>query len=367
MKKKLCVFLVLAMMLGLLAGCGQSGNVSQDQGAAQQESAESVSQDQGVAPEESAEDVSATQEKSVEWPTATVALYQPTAGGGTIDASIRVMGTYIQDKTGKPFSYVCTTAGNGAVAFESVRNAAPDGNTILVSHLVFYVKYLFGMYDKNPVEDFNVVCAMPAANPYAILVRSDSPYQTADDLAKAIRENPNTVTCGLELGGTSHMMAGMFAMDAGGAFKFVEAGGTNTKLPALQAGNIDVTFCSITDSRQYVESGELRSLGALTEDGKPDPMYPDWPTLVEMGYPNCKWGVPLIVYAPKDTPEEICQAIFDQFKEACNNPESSAMFDEMNQPTYCLESIEASRAYAQEKLDTLTQVADAIGMLNIIK
>lgn len=346
MKKAFSLMLTAIMLLGVLTGCG-----SEPAPAGSGSSTTSSSQ----------------QGEEVSWPTATVALYQPTAGGGTIDASIRVMGTYIQDKTGKPFSYACTTAGNGTVAFESVRNAKADGNTILVSHLVFYVKYLTGMYDKNPIEDFKVVCAMPAANPYAILVRTDSPYQTADDLAAAIRENPGTVTCGLELGGTSHVMAGMFAMDAGGEFKFVEAGGTNTKLPALQAGNIDVTFCSITDSKQYVESGEFRALGALTEDGKPDPMYPDWPTLVEMGYPNCKWGVPLIVYAPVDTPEDICQAIFNEFKEACDDPENQKQFGEMNQPTYCLESMEASREYAKERLETLTSVVDAIGLLKISK
>ncbi len=345
MKKLVSAILTCTLVLTMFAGCA-SGSTA-------------PSSSIGTAP---APTESSAAPATAEWPKTTVQLVQPNAGGGTYDVSIRLLSSDITDRTRAPFNYVNTTAGNGAVAFETVRTAKPDGNTILVSHFVFYVKYLTGMYQYNPVEDFDVVCSMRAANPYVLLVRADSPWQTADDLAKAIRENPETITCGLELGGTSHVMAGMFAMDAGGKFKYVEAGGTNTKIPALLGGNIQVTMAAIVDSKQYIDSGELRSLGMLTAEGERDEMYPDYPTLVELGYKNCVWEVPLIVFAPKGTPMDIQKGIFEQYKQSAGKEEISKKLSEMNQPTVCLDTIEESKAYAAEKLELLKKVCIDIGL-----
>ena len=301
--------------------------------------------------------------EAAKWPTSTVTVYVAEAGGGLTDASSRLFAASIQKATGQPVTHVTTIAGNGTVAYESVRTAKPDGNSLMFFHMGFFVKYFTGMYQYNPLKDFDLIAGMQAVAPYVMVVRSDSKFQTAADVAKFIKENPNTLSCGLELGATSHVMAGQFALDSGGSFKYVEAGSTTQKLAALLGGHIDITFSAASSVRQYVQKGDMRVLGLLTADGKPDPNFADWPTFVELGYPNTVWSVDYAVYGPKGMDPAVKQAIFEQYTKAVNDPEVKEALKKMNQPVFIEPSQEASLKYISGRADSIKGVLKSIDLL----
>lgn len=297
------------------------------------------------------------------WPSATVTVYAAEAGGGLTDATSRVFGAAIQEATGQPVTYVTTLAGNGTVAYESVRTAQNDGNTLLFFHMGFFVKYFTGMYEYNPLQDFDLIAGMQAVAPYAMVVRSDSQFKTADDVAKYIRENPNTLSCGLELGATSHVMAGQFALDAGGSFKYVEAGSTTQKLAALLGGHIDITFSAASSVRQYSTNGDMRVLGILTADGKRDASFADWPTFVELGYPHTVWSVDYAVYGPKSMDPVLKQTIFDQYLQAVNSAAAKDALAKMNQPVFIQATPADSYNYISNRAESIKSVLKSINLL----
>ncbi len=286
-----------------------------------------------------------------DWPNGTVSILMPTSDGGGTEAFLRLMHENMQKKYPdkiKAFTYTATGAGNGAVVYEMARTAKPDGQTLMIIHMIPFIKYYTGMYDHNPIENYTIVAAMPVENPYVMVVRADSPHNSADDVAKFIRENPNEMVCGLELGGNAQMAASLFAQDAGGKFKYVEAGSTAHKLAALQGGHIDITMSQIHGAKQYVDNGDLKVLGVYTSDGSRSNLAPDWPSFVELGYPNCKWNMPQIVYAPKGLDDDVRQTIFNYFKEAASAPELQEHFTKINQPLSCLDSPDESLQFVKD-------------------
>ena len=297
------------------------------------------------------------------WPAKTPLLVFPDKGGGAQEATCRIMSDYVQQHAGVPFTYVNNQEGNGTVAYDMVRTADKDGSKLLVCSMITFVKYYTGMYQHNPETEFTYIAAIPSNNTYAMVVRADSPHKTSQEVADYIKANPNKLICGLELGGTSHVMAGKFAKDAGGQFRYVEAGSTPSKLAALQGGHIDITYAATSAVDQYVKTGKLRILGLLTADGKRDPRFPDYPSLVDEGFANCTWQVPIIISGPKGMDEALVQSIFKTFHDACMDKESQEKFEKMNWPMWCLDSVEASVKFVEEEAASIKGVLADIGML----
>jgi tripartite-type tricarboxylate transporter receptor subunit TctC len=302
-------------------------------------------------------------EGGLKWPTGTVTVYHAEAGGGLNDLTSRVFGEYIQKKTGQPVTFINTIAGNGTVAFESVRTAKPDGNTLTFYHMGIFTQYCAGMYQYNALKDFDLIGVMQAVSPYVLVVRSDSRFKTAQEVAKYIKENPNTLTCGVQLGATAHTMAAEFALDASGSFKYVESGSTAQKIPALLGGHIDTSVIAASSVKQYVDNGDMRVLGIYTGDGKRDPNFPDWPSFVEMGYPKSTWSVDYGIYGPKGMDPALKQAIFDQYYAAANSQEVKDALEKLKQPVFMEPSMEASYKYLSGKAETIKEVLRSIGLL----
>jgi tripartite-type tricarboxylate transporter receptor subunit TctC len=298
-----------------------------------------------------------------QWPTGTVTVYHAEAGGGLTDATSRVLGGYIQEKTGQPITYINTIAGNGTVAFESVRTAKPDGNTLLYFHMGLFTQYSAGLYEYNPLKDFDLIAAIPAVAPYVMVVRSDFRLKTAADIAKYIKENPNTLTCGVQLGATAHVMAGEFALDAGGAFKYVESGSTTLKINNLIGGHIDVSVIAASSVKQYVDNGDMIVIGIYTGDGKPDPLFPGWPAFGEMGFSRSTWSVDYQLFGPKGMDPALKQEIYAQYAAAVQSNEVKAALAKMNQPVAIESSMDASYKYISTKAEVIKQVLKSLGLL----
>ncbi len=266
------------------------------------------------------------------WPAGTVQFVVPAKAGGGTDAAARIISKALQEQMGKPFVVVNQPAGGGSVAAEQVRTAKPDGSTILFYHTSLLASYYAGLYDKSPVDEFTTCVLMPVGGSYSLCVGPDSPYNSVEELIAASKANPDKVTLGVQLKGSSHFMAGLLAKDSGSQFRVVEAGSDADKLVAVQGGQIDAAFINTPGALQYLEAGKMKILATIAGMPDRDPGAADIPSLAELGYKSAVYGLDFFILGPKEMDPAIAQQINAAFKEVLANPDVSAQFAKMRMP-----------------------------------
>lgn len=165
MNKKVFGVLATILTVGVLAGCSAkgTGSTSLDASTAQSQS-------------------------GAGWPTKPVTIYVPAKAGAGTDMHARILAQYIQKKTGQTATVVDQPDGSGTVAFESVRNAKPDGNTLLFYHSNLIAAYWTGTYDHT-YQDFTNLCITTDNGSQAFVVAPDAPYSDLEELVTYAKQH----------------------------------------------------------------------------------------------------------------------------------------------------------------------------------
>ena len=132
--------------------------------------------------------------------------------------------------------------------------------------------------DVTPIarlaDDFNV-----------LVVPGDSPFETLDDFAEALADNPGgTAIAGGSLGGIDHLLAGMLAQAVGidaTTVNYIAYPGGGEVVTSLLSHTAKAGLSGYNEFRDQIESGNLRALAVSA----PQPVDGiDVPTFVEQGY-----------------------------------------------------------------------------------
>lgn len=217
----------------------------------------------------------------------TVNVYVPAKAGGGTDVMARALANQISKVSGSNFVIINNSDGNGVVAFETIRNAKPDGKNIMQFHSTMILMTAMGKYKYNVINDFTVigVAVNPVESGYVLLISPNAPYTNLKEFIDYAKKNPNRLLVGVQTGGSTHVMAGMLQNATGIKLKMVEAGSDTEKLTALAGGNIDAAFVNANQAKQYIEAGKLKALGVVSSDEKGirTSILPDIPTFIEQG------------------------------------------------------------------------------------
>src|SRR5207249_4162612 len=112
------------------------------------------------------------------FPSRAIKIVTPYSTGIGPDLYARALGELLQKEWGQPV-VVAKPGGNGFIAVEQVRKAAPDGHELLVlanSHLTINPS-LFKNVPYDPINDLTPIAGLYRAY-FFIAVKSDGPYQT---------------------------------------------------------------------------------------------------------------------------------------------------------------------------------------------
>ena len=295
------------------------------------------------------------------WPTGPVQLYVPAAPGGGTDAVARILAERLQQEKGSPFVVVNLPAGSGVVAAEQVRNAAPDGQTLLFFHSGIMTSYHTGVYQHDPVHEFTSIGLMPVEGSYSLAVPEDAPYNNLADFVAAAKEKPNKLSIGVALRGSTHFMGGLLASASGAEFRFVEAGSDAEKLVQLQGKQIDAALINTANTKQYVDSKLLKVLGTISGSPERDPLMPDVPTMVEQGYKDALYGFDFMVLGPKDMDPALVTSIHDAFSAAAGDPAIAEKLKTFGMPLQALDQADIA-AKLEETDKKIGDTATALGL-----
>lgn len=251
------------------------------------------------------------------WPNGPIQLVIPSRPGGGTDVMGRIFADYLQQATGTSVAVVNLPDGSGIVAQETVRTAAPDGQTLLFQHTGMLVQQATGRYEQ-PVDQFTVVGIAQSYPPQVYAVHPDAPWTTMREFVEDARANPGRHTVGVSLGGATHFIAGVIMMNEGVDLRLVEASAEVDKVAGIQGGHITLGNMGAGSARQFVETGQLKVLCMV--DPVADPDYPEFETCLDQGV-NVSWLAPLVVWGPAGIDPAVAEQINAVIRAMGDNPQ----------------------------------------------
>ena len=194
----------------------------------------------------------------------------------------------------------------GIIGSDAAAKSAPDGYTFLCSSgsgasIVPYVTPKMP-YDQD--RDLIPVAAGARLQLF-LVVRADVPYKTYAEFIAHAKRNPGRLSYGTPGNGTSPHIAGEMLKAGAGIFTVhIPYRGSGAALQDLLGGNLDYLL-DPGISFAHLRSGKLRLL-AVTSPKRME-MFPDAPTLDELGLKGFDAGTTHGFWAPAGTPPAIVE------------------------------------------------------------
>lgn len=208
------------------------------------------------------------------------------AGTGT-DRTARLMQKIWQEQKALP---VTTTVLNkpgagGAVAWAYLAPKAGDAHFLQVSSYNLVTNHITGR-SALTYTDFTPISLL-ISEYIGFAVKADSPYKSLADLAKVLRENPESVVIGTSssAGGANHIAAGLLARAAGAdvkKLKVVIYNGGGEALAATLGGHVAVWVNSASSIAAPYAAGTIRPLAIASPQRLPGALA-SLPTATEAG------------------------------------------------------------------------------------
>ncbi len=218
------------------------------------------------------------------WPVKPVTLVVGFAPGGITDYIARLVAQGLTEELKQTVLVDNRSGAGGTIAAAAVATAPKDGYTLLViasGHV--QNKLLVRGVRYDPLADFEPIGGI-AQNQLVVMVNSNSPYQSMQDLVAASKKDQGVTYGSGGIGTMEHLITEALAARTQGRFINVQYRGAAPAAQDLIGGQIDTFTGLVQTSLQYIEAGKLRAL-AVTGKTR-SPLLPNVPTLGETVLPG---------------------------------------------------------------------------------
>lgn len=297
------------------------------------------------------------------YPEKPITIVVPFPPGGSTDLLARKIGEAISGPLGQPVVVENRGGAGGTVGANYVAQSDPDGYTLLmgVTGSNAISAALRDDLPYSPTEDFDPV-SIVISSPLVLVVNSESPYTSVEDVIAYAKENPETFTHGTPGVGTSmHMAAELFGLESGTKLVHVPYKGSAAALQDLLGGQIDSMFGDILVTSEYVKAGRLRPL-AVTGT-KEHYLLEGVPTMAEAGLTNYAAFSWQGIFAPAGTPPEVLDKLYGAISDAVASDDLQALFKERGFLVEGMPPAE-SKSFIASEVEKWTKVVDAAGLKN---
>lgn len=233
------------------------------------------------------------------------------APGGTIDLAGRRVADKLAGSYAKSVIVENRTGAGGQIAVQSVKNAPPDGASVLLTptspmslHLFTYKKLPY-----DPVADFTPVSGA-AMFDYALAVGPMVPasVRTVPEFlawCKANQANANFGSAGQ--GSAAHFIGAALGRMGGADLRHVAFRGSQPAMADMIGGQIAAVVGPTGEFMANVKAGKIRLLA--TSGPRRGKFTPDTPTMSEQGFKDLAYVGWFGFFAPARTPADVVQRL----------------------------------------------------------
>jgi len=210
------------------------------------------------------------------FPSKPVTMIVPYRAGGSTDVMARILAKAMRKELGKPVIIVNRVGGGGSVGATFLKQAAPDGYTIMMgADEIPILNPLLQKVEFN-MDDFHYLAAI-AEYQTGLVTLASKPYKTLNQLVEYSKKHPG-ITCALQ-GPTDKAIINHIIKTNGLDWKTVSTGGGGEAMQLLLGEKIDVSYSGGVHSKFGNKLTVLASFNKNRLAGAPDK-----PSLDELGY-----------------------------------------------------------------------------------
>ena len=244
-----------------------------------------------------------------QYPAKPLSLVVPFPAGSDADLSARNLSQHAQKYLGNhPVLVVNRPGASGVIGTMSVRNAAPDGYTLLLARIASHA--IQPAIDSKTPYKWNEFTALSTleVNPYVCAVRADAPYKNMAALLEEMMKNPGKLNFSTAGAGTLQNFGPQYLFSLAGLPKDAAIGihykGSGDLVASLLGGQVQFACNNLGTLLPNIQAGKLRALMTTTREHLPQ--LPQVPTARDLGWQEMEklaaWSA---LMGPPNLPEEI--------------------------------------------------------------
>ena len=268
----------------------------------------------------------AAQAAGNDYPNHTVELIVPYQPGGGTDALARAFADASRKHMSESIVIVNRPGAGGAIGWNEVIHSRPDGYKLAVLTVELLTLPHLGLAKFN-YDDFQPIAQLNA-DPAAVTVKADSPYNTIEEFLAAAKKKPGEMGVGNSgTGSIWHLAASALEDKTGAKFNHIPFQGAGPAVLALLGGHVDAVAVSPAEVSTYVQAGKLKMLMGMAD--KRLAAFDKVPTAKERGI-DISIGTWRGLGAPKNTPPEVMAKLRDIAAKTAKEPLLREVMDKQN-------------------------------------
>jgi tripartite-type tricarboxylate transporter receptor subunit TctC len=297
------------------------------------------------------------------YPTRSVTMIVPYAAGGPTDTVARVLAQAMTKPMGQTVVVENRPSAGGVLGPELVKNAKPDGYTILIHHIGMAVTpTLYRKLRYNPLTDYEYIGLVNEV-PMTIIGKPGFPPNNLKELIAYVKANKDKVTyANAGIGAASHLCGMLFMSAIGTDVLTIPYKGTGPAMNDLIGGQVDFMCDQTTSTTGQIKGGKVKVYGLTSKQRVAS--LPDVPTLDEQGLKGAEVGIWHALYAPKGTPKAAVDKLVSSLQEALKDQGVQKRFSDLGAVTFAADkqNPQALQAHLKAEIDKWAPIIKKAGV-----
>ena len=251
-------------------------------------------------------------------PNRTFKIIVPFVAGTGLDITTRPIAEKLATRIGRTVIVDNKPGAGHVAAANEIRNATPDGTTMVVSTTTMAVRSGIANPPYNIRKDMDHI-VMRGEGPFILYVNPSLPVKSPKELADYALANPGKLNFStIGPGSSTHFAAINFALMTGAKFESIHYKGSAPAITATIAGETQASFDQIGLVRAQAQGGRARMLAVSGLRRWPD--LPELPTMDESGFKGFNVIFWMGFSTTKGTPRSTINALNAAFNEIYKDP-----------------------------------------------
>jgi tripartite-type tricarboxylate transporter receptor subunit TctC len=298
-----------------------------------------------------------------DYPHRTITMMVPYAAGGPTDTVARVLAQAMTKPMGQTVIVENRPSAGGILAPQVVKNAKPDGYTILIHHIgMATIPTLYRNAGFDPLKDFEYIGLVNEV-PMTIIAKPATAARDFKEFLAYIKANKDKVTyANAGIGAASHLCGLLFMSAIQTDFLTVPYKGTGPAMNDLIGGQVDFMCDQTTSTTGQIKGGKVKAYAVTS--AKRLASLPDVPTLDEVGVKGAEVGIWHGLYAPKGTPKPVIDKLVAGLQAAMKDPVVQQKFPELGAVTFPVDrqTPQALQAHLRAEIDKWAPIIKKAGV-----
>jgi tripartite-type tricarboxylate transporter receptor subunit TctC len=229
--------------------------------------------------------------------------------GGTADVTSRRVGDKLGGSAYSRNAAVVEnkTGAAGRIAVETVKNANPDGSTLLLTpySMMSVYPHIYKNLSYDPFKDFVPVClGSMLTHGLAVGPMVPATVRTVREFIAWAKANPKDASYGSPAAGsTPHFLGALLGLSQGFEFKHIPYRGSIPGITDVVGGQL---ASMMTPHGDFIANHKAGRLRVIATSGKTrSPFLPEVPTFAEQGFADLVVEEWFGFYAPARTPAQV--------------------------------------------------------------